>query len=93
MSNRSHTLYTGITSDLVRRVRQHKNKTFPNGFTARYVFDRLVYFESHTSRTTAAAREKELKGWRRAKKVALIQAGNPKWLDLDLSYAALLELR
>ena len=67
VSNANRTLYTGITSDLVRRVEQHKNGTFRNAFTARYNFDRLVHFEEVRDRTTAALREKQIKGWTYAK--------------------------
>jgi putative endonuclease len=86
ISNRSHTLYVGMTGDLIRRVRQHKERKYPNGFTARYVFDRLVYFEPHPTKKSAAAREREIKGWLRARKIALVQDQNPKWLDLTPSY-------
>ena len=91
MSNQSHTLYVGSTVDLLLRVQQHKNKRFKKAFTARYHFNRLVYFEVLTDGVTAEAREMEIKGWTRAKKVALIQSANPSWLDLtprlsDLSF-------
>jgi putative endonuclease len=92
MSNHAHTLYIGMTGDLVRRVRQHRDRLFPNAFTARYTFDRLVYFEVFPTYLAAAAREKQLKGWTRAKKVALIQTQNPNWLDLAVSYAEALRL-
>jgi len=82
MSNKSHRLYVGKTTDLMRRVTEHREKTFPNGFTARYNFDRLVWFESLPDPATAVERERQLKGWTRAKKVALIQAENPQWSDL-----------
>jgi putative endonuclease len=83
VSNKSHTLYVGITTDLRERFAQHRNKTYPNGFTARYRFTRLVYFEAHNSLADAARREQELKSWPRSKKVALIQAENPNWHDLS----------
>jgi putative endonuclease len=74
-------LYVGMTNDLVRRVAQHKRGAFP-GFTKRYNVDRLVYFE-HTHHVDAAiAREKQIKKWVREKKVALIEAQNPEWVDL-----------
>lgn len=82
MSNKSHRLYVGSTTDLFRRVGQHRRKTYPNGFTARYVFDRLVWFEFLENVSLARAREKAIKGWLRARKVALIQQTNPNWLDL-----------
>lgn len=76
------TLYIGITNDLVRRVRQHKHHTF-GGFTEKYDVDRLLYYESFHEVTNAIAREKQLKGWRREKKIALIEKMNPKWEDLS----------
>jgi putative endonuclease len=91
MSNQSHTIYVGSTIDLLLRSRQHKNKRFKKAFTARYRFTRLVYFEVLPDVTCAEAREREVKGWTRAKKVALIQSMNRNWLDLtprlsDLSF-------
>src|SRR5712692_2983537 len=83
ISNANQTLYIGMTVDLVRRMIQHKNGTFRNNFTRRYNFDRLVYFEESTDRAAAARREKQLKGWTRARKVALITAMNPEWQDLS----------
>jgi len=82
MSNKSRTLYVGQTTDLARRVQQHRDKTFENGFTARYNFNRLVYFEVTDDVASAVARERQLKGWRRSRKVELIQRSNPNWLDL-----------
>ena len=86
MSNKSRRLYTGITSDLSQRVYQHKHKTFRDSFTARYSFDMLVYFECHTRPTVAIRREKEIKGWRREKKLRLILARNPHWADLSAEW-------
>jgi putative endonuclease len=83
ISNKSHTLYVGITTDLANRFREHINRTYENGFTARYHFDRLVYFEAADSLADAAKRERQIKGWSRAKKVALIQEKNPDWMDLS----------
>jgi putative endonuclease len=71
-----------VTNDLERRVAEHKAGMHPDGFTARYALDRLVYTEAYPSIRDALAREKQLKGWRRAKKVALINAENPAWRDL-----------
>ena len=85
MASRSHTLYIGITGDLLKRVFQHKWKEH-GGFTARYNCDRLVWFESHQDVQTAIAREKELKGWRRSKKIALIESVNPTWADLSRNW-------
>ena len=83
MSNnqRSHVLYAGITNDLGRRVFEHKNKLTP-GFTSRYNLSRLVYFEQFYEVENAIAREKEIKGWKRAKKIALVESLNPYWHDL-----------
>jgi putative endonuclease len=81
MASRNGVLYIGITSDLVARVRQHKLKVLP-GFTAKYNATRLVWHESFVSRNDAIACEKRLKGWRREKKIALIESKNPKWEDL-----------
>ena len=74
-------LYIGVTSNLKQRIWQHRNKLV-EGFTARYVVDRLVFYEVHESVHNAIAREKHLKGWRRSRKVALINAHNPAWRDL-----------
>ena len=75
------TLYLGVTKDLVRRVYQHKAKTLP-GFTSRYDIRRLVWFECYDDPVTAITREIEMKKWRRAWKVALIEKENPDWKDL-----------
>jgi putative endonuclease len=74
-------LYLGVTNDLVRRVHEHKTKVV-RGFSARYGVDRLVWFEVYDDPVTAITREKELKKWRRAWKVSLIEAANPEWEDL-----------
>lgn len=81
MASRSRTLYTGMTGNLRHRVFQHKWREH-EGFTARYNCDRLVWFEAFHEVDHAIMREKEIKGWRRAKKLALIQAMNPGWVDL-----------
>jgi len=81
MSNISKMIYTGITSELTSRVRQHKQKMI-EGFTKQYNIHRLVYYEEFQDVRKAIAREKEIKGWRREKKVALIEQGNPRWKDL-----------
>jgi putative endonuclease len=75
------TLYTGVTSDIIRRVHDHKSHAVP-GFTSRYGVDRLVWFETHVSAREAIAREKRIKEWRRAWKIELIEAANPDWNDL-----------
>jgi len=74
-------LYIGVTNDLYRRMCEHRNETV-EGFTKRYHVHKLVYFEEYQSITDAIAREKQLKGWRREKKIALIQLKNPTWNDL-----------
>jgi len=81
MTNHSRTLYTGVTNDLVRRVYEHKSQLV-EGFTKRYNMTRLVYFEHTTDVYEARAREKQIKGWLRRKKIALIEADNPRWRDL-----------
>jgi putative endonuclease len=82
MSNRTHTLYIGVTNDLYRRLEEHRAGT-SGGFTSKYKLRRLVYFE-HTNEIGAAiAREKQLKNWRREKKIALIERMNPSWSDLS----------
>src|SRR5262245_11344839 len=82
MTNKSRTLYTGVTNDLERRVYEHKKKLVP-GFTAKYNIDRLVYYEATEDVNVAISREKQIKGWLRAKKIALIESTNPKWTDLS----------
>ncbi|MDR3725560.1 MAG: GIY-YIG nuclease family protein [Terracidiphilus sp.] len=82
MASRSRTLYVGMTGNLQRRVFEHKWKEH-DGFTARYNCDRLVWFELHQDVQVAIAREKELKGWRRSKKIALIESANAAWADLS----------
>ena len=82
MSNRSRTLYTGVTSDLCRRIYEHRNKLVP-GFTRRYNIDRLVWFDQTNDVHAAIAMEKRIKGWRREKKVVLIESKNPGWVDLS----------
>ena len=76
------TLYTGITSDLVRRMYEHKNKIVP-GFTSKYNVNKLVYFEETSDVNAALEREKQIKGWLRAKKNQLIESNNKGWRDLS----------
>jgi putative endonuclease len=85
MTNQSRTLYIGVTGNLERRVFDHKNKLI-DGFTKRYNITRLVYFEETNDVNCAIAREKQLKGWLRAKKIALIESMNPEWKDLSLEW-------
>jgi putative endonuclease len=79
-------LYIGITTDLEARIWQHKNHHFPDSFTARYKIDSLVYYESYGLVVRAIAREKELKGWLRSRKIALIVESNPDWKDLSADW-------
>ena len=81
MTNRSGTLYTGMTNNLEARMYEHKNKLV-RGFTQRYNIGRLVYFEVYSDVRQAIAREKQVKSWRRSKKIALIESTNPTWEDL-----------
>jgi len=76
------TLYVGVTSDLHQRIKQHKNKTYPNSFTARYNLNKLVYFEQFQMIEDAIGREKQLKGGSRLAKIQLIESVNPGWNDL-----------
>ena len=82
MASASRVLYIGVTGDLLRRVREHKDRKVP-GFTARYNVTELVYFEAFGDVRLAIAREKQLKGWLRSKKIALIESFNPHWKDLS----------
>ena len=75
------TLYVGVTSNLVQRVWQHKSKAVPS-FTSKYGADRLVWFEAQASPDAAIWREKQIKKWKRAWKIQLIEADNPQWVDL-----------
>jgi len=81
MTNRSDTLYTGVTNNLERRVYEHKHGLV-EGFTKKYNLTMLVYYET-TDDVSAIAREKQIKGWLRSKKIALIESGNPQWRDLS----------
>jgi putative endonuclease len=82
MTNKSRTLYTGVTNNLERRVYEHKHKSIP-GFTSKYNITRLAYFEETDNISQAIAREKQIKGWLRVKKIALIESINPEWKDLS----------
>ncbi len=83
MASKKHgTLYTGVTSDLRKRVYEHQNDTV-GGFTARYGVHRLVYYEVHEDMRSAITREKRIKKWNRAWKVELIEKMNPEWRDLS----------
>jgi putative endonuclease len=80
-SRRNGTLYIGVTSNLIKRVWQHRSHAL-GGFTARYGVTRLVWYELHATMLSAIKREKQLKEWRRAWKLDLIEQDNPEWLDL-----------
>jgi len=82
MTNKSRTLYTGVTNNLIRRVHEHKNKLVP-GFTSKYNIQFLVYYEAGNDINAAIVREKQIKGWLRSKKIALIDSMNPQWKDLS----------
>ena len=83
LASHSRTLYVGITNNLQRRLAEHREGTVP-GFSSTYRIHRLVHFEPYGDPDHAIAREKEIKGWRREKKVALIERNNPTWDDLSL---------
>ena len=82
MTNKSGTLYTGVTNNLERRIYEHKNHLV-KGFTNKYKIDKLVYFEETSDINAAISREKQIKGWLRKKKIALIESMNPGWKDLS----------
>jgi putative endonuclease len=82
MTNRSGTLYTGVTNDLERRMYEHRNKLV-EGFTKKYNIGMLVHYEVTDDINGALNREKQIKAWRRSKRVALIESTNPQWRDLS----------
>ena len=87
LSSKPHgTLYVGVTSDLAKRIWEHKTKSVP-GFTTRYGVGRLVWYEAHDDWEAAFRREKRIKEWKRAWEIELIEAQNPQWLDLYLGLA------
>ena len=81
-------LYTGVTSDLQKRLNEHRMHHDPSSFTARYNVDLLAYFETTPDIRAAIEREKQIKGWLRRKKIALIEAVNPEWQDLASAWDA-----
>ena len=87
LSSNSGTLYIGVTGYLARRVHQHKIDSI-EGFTEKYQIHRLVYYEAFDHIVKAISREKQLKGWRRQKKMALVETTNPRWRDLAEQWAA-----
>ncbi len=86
MASKGRRLYVGMTTGIEVRVAQHKRKADPTSFTARYNINQLVYFERFDLIGAAIAREKELKGWKRERKIVLIVASNPRWEDLSLEW-------
>lgn len=91
MSSESGVLYTGVTNNLPRRVFEHKNKT-RNGFTSKYQVTKLVNYESTSDINVAILREKQIKGWKRIKKVKLINSLNPDWRDLRQDFMDIVKL-
>jgi putative endonuclease len=87
MTNRSGTLYIGVTNDIMRRVSEHKSGTL-KGFTSRYKMTSLLYVESTTDIQAAIEREKQLKGWTRKRKLELVRGRNPHWRDLSEEWFA-----
>ncbi len=85
MTNKSRTLYAGVTNNLIRRVYEHKRKLVP-GFTSKYNITRLVYYETFRNPYDAIVAEKRIKGWKREKKVKLIEETNPNWKDLSVEW-------
>jgi putative endonuclease len=85
IANKSGTLYVGMTNDLKKRVYEHKEKLIP-GFTNKYNIDRLIYFKTYSDADSAIAREKQLKKWRREKKLNLIKSQNPDLNDLSADW-------
>jgi putative endonuclease len=85
MASWKRTIYTGVTNNIERRVHEHK-QGLVRGFTSRYRVTRLVYYEHFQDVQQAIQREKEIKGWRREKKVALIESRNPEWRDLSAGW-------
>lgn len=81
-NNTNTTIYTGVTRDLIRRVYEHKHHLDPNSFTSKYNIHKLVFFEETTDVRAAIEREKQIKGWKRARKNELVNTMNPQWVDL-----------
>ena len=82
MTNKSGTLYVGLTNNIKKRIYEHKNKLI-EGFTKKYNIDSLLYFETFRDINSAIAREKTIKGWLRKKKLELIRDSNPDWKDIS----------
>jgi putative endonuclease len=83
LANKGRDLYTGATSNLARRLEQHRSEAVDKSYTARKKIDRLVYFERVAPPDTAIARERQIKGWTRRKRVELVESVNPSWRDLS----------
>ena len=92
LCSKSGTLYVGVTNSIFHRVMQHRSKETP-GFTSKYDVVRLVYWEAFSDVGAAIARETQIKGWTRKKKIALIESMNPKWQDLAEGWGELLPTR
>jgi len=83
LTNKNNTtLYTGVTSDLISRVMEHRQKKYPNSFTSKYNISKLIYYEEFHSIEEAIAREKQIKAGSRQKKIDLIESINPHWIDM-----------
>ncbi len=91
LANHQRRLYTGVTTRLAHRVNEHKDSIHPNSFTSRYNMNRLVYYECFADINQAIARETEIKGWLRIRKIQLIAATNPTWQDLSLEWGKPIE--
>jgi putative endonuclease len=91
LANGYKRLYTGVTTTLAQRVREHKEQVHPESFTARYNIHQLVYYECHETISRAIAREKEIKALLRVKKIQLIVSLNPEWRDLSLEWGRAIE--
>ncbi len=85
LASKSRRLYVGVTNDLERRLFEHKSKLV-DGFTKQYHIDRLIYFEQTPDVLSAMTREKQIKSWRRSKKIALVEVINPTWEDLSAEW-------
>ncbi|HQV65123.1 MAG TPA: GIY-YIG nuclease family protein [Candidatus Paceibacterota bacterium] len=82
-NDRNGTIYIGITSNLEKRIREHKTKVYEQSFTSKYEINKLVYYESTENAESAVTREKQLKNWKRNWKIDLIEKVNPQWKDLS----------
>ena len=85
LTNGTRTLYVGVTNDIVRRVYEHKHKMV-DGFTKKYNLTYLAYYDETSDVMSAIEREKQIKGWRRSKKIELIESVNPSWRDLAMDW-------